>query len=749
MIINAIKNLNFNQINFISKQNKVSGGLRLSTLSEDRFEKSISFKGFPCPPDRFKLKELEEIPCPSCGKPMLQSTEIRRFVDKISTQTGEDLISTLQEYTDLYRPIEAQAVKEIIDMAEKFPDDDLSALVKYAGVKHSSNLVKEQVRILKRIEGLGGNLKKDEKIKLSECVRSAIKFAKMTGNKDGDHFGRKQFIGDLYELTEGFSNEKIVRDIRKTALDLPSSTSSLSAFFVKYSRENVEKIATRFLSPMTATTEHIKPISLGGEDDTANYLVECTDCNSKRGNMPYEEWFKIMPQMPQNLQTYLDTMDKIIKTYNLKGYENYVKDIAETIEQETNGKLVLKAPGEIDDLNNTSKDTAQIRKQKIERASQLIEENQRQLQELDKKFKEIEYDEEFQSVLMYFNLYQKEEYTRLEKIGASKKLTAARHEWQIQENRKEKVAQAKKELEYQQENNGQKKEIDTLKERISKISEKIKQKEDVEDVLTEAQQEYEKAYREHTKAEQELKTFLKTFKLPEDYILEENEIQTKIKERKEIEKEKKRIDAMLQEKRGLSAQIGTLKNDIEALREENDIRKEGIDFNSRDTQEKARQYRELRKQLGILSSDELQVTMQTIKNYCNRNRVSLDFVKQKARERVEMEIEELRKTEIGEYLYVEDEISALEEEIMVNEDSIENMPKFSARKRSLTLRLNQLNQDKTVDELERELEEVKAKRQSLQEKFKYADIKTERDGILRRIGELTELLQKLLKQEEQ
>ena len=40
-----------------------------------------------------------------------------------------------------------------------------------------------------------------------------------------------------------------------------------------------------------ATVDHIKPISLGGEDKPSNFCISCFDCNNEKGGKTLG-WFK-------------------------------------------------------------------------------------------------------------------------------------------------------------------------------------------------------------------------------------------------------------------------------------------------------------------------------------------------------------------------------------------------------------------------------------------------------------------------
>ena len=185
---------------------------------------------------------------------------------------------------------------------------------------------------------------------------------------------------------------------------------------------------------------------------------------------------------------------------------------------------------------------------------------------------------------------------------------------------------------------------------------------------------------------------------------------------------------------------------MEIKREENEERKAHFDQNSQEYADKARKYRELRTQQRILNEGKLNYSVTFASNFGARG-ISLDFITSKALERIEEELEAIKGTEIGEYLFTLDEIKEIEEKLYEKEETLSNMPKYVSHKNSLVSKLEKLNQIKTTQQLELELANLVKRREELQEKFRYANIENERRSLIAKISELSELLQGLLKQE--
>ena len=64
-------------------------------------------------------------------------------------------------------------------------------------------------------------------------------------------------------------------------------------------------------------------------------LVLCEKCNSERGSIPYPIWFKMHPDMPDNIQKNMDIIIKEINLGRLKNFDNYPLEVKNTLKKVT------------------------------------------------------------------------------------------------------------------------------------------------------------------------------------------------------------------------------------------------------------------------------------------------------------------------------------------------------------------------------------------------------------------------------
>lgn len=124
------------------------------------------------------------------------------------------------------------------------------------------------------------------------------------------HFSRKTFIHDLKKVLNGMPEvyDDLYNEMMATALEIPSSQTSISAFAAKNSRLSSSIIATKLVIPSVASIEHVKPRSKDGKNNISNYALASKSANEKRGDMPLYEFFKNNPQVKLNIQKHFDRL---------------------------------------------------------------------------------------------------------------------------------------------------------------------------------------------------------------------------------------------------------------------------------------------------------------------------------------------------------------------------------------------------------------------------------------------------------
>ncbi|MCD8025302.1 MAG: HNH endonuclease [Candidatus Gastranaerophilales bacterium] len=377
-------------------------------------ENSVSFKGMPCSTGNFPMKKVYKLECPSCGQVMLTNKQVNSFANKASGRKGCKLSDTLLEKAPYYRGVERVISEEMVELLNDYPEADLKTATTLLAADAKTNLENSQRKILSQMREESKKLSDDKRKDMETALDTAEE--KILKSGQDSFFKRKEFIGSIEEIRDKYKNAEdeneieLLNGIVKMAQEMPNSESNKNAFYVKYSRNRSnEEIARRLVLPSIVTTEHVQAHSKGGENNTANYIPMCGECNSKRGNMPYHDWFKIHPEMPYNLQKYIDSVSQMIFDGTLDDDEyldTYVDEIICAISNATNGELKLKKP----DPKTLEMYTAELeRKEKQEILIAKIDKIERALDKTKRAKTKLEGDEEYVQMVDWAKQMPKDE----------------------------------------------------------------------------------------------------------------------------------------------------------------------------------------------------------------------------------------------------------------------------------------------------------------------------------------------------
>lgn len=293
----------------------------------------ISFKGQNCSTSNFAIKHIEDVPCCCCGDIMLRKQDIHKHESRLIGPKGNDLVQVINEEEKYLRTAERTACFMIAD-AVKNTDMDFAA-----GIRETNdNLPKYFDRYCKKV--LGETYVKSTELAgydapVSKFIQKTIK-----GIEQGDDFNRIDFTEKLQSMKGELSDEDYGK-IEDTAMNLPENRAAVACIYKKYS-EKPGAFAHRMFSTAMTTAEHVHPKSLGGANNTANYLAECAGCNNPRGNMSYTEWLKVHPEFPRKVQEHIEHVEmRIIDGDVPKNYDCYPTDIKKTLTKESNGIMTL------------------------------------------------------------------------------------------------------------------------------------------------------------------------------------------------------------------------------------------------------------------------------------------------------------------------------------------------------------------------------------------------------------------------
>lgn len=355
----GFQTLNLLNINRLKPFSGSNSAINYQGLKQDVFEKSaqpnLSFQGIPCPTKSFEIADVKNLTCPVCQKVMFSDEDTHKFAALVCDKKGEKLIEALDTYGKesfwtgrkasegkmIYSSQKQQIVNDIKELAKVNPDYDLATLVSLKGLICFQALSQKELEVLDELlDYVKSNVKEpSEKEKLIDIITLGYSQACKTGDNG---FKRKKF---LYAIKDSVSNYNVQNEIDKIAQKLPSSFDDTDAFFVKYSKESRgnKEIARSLVSGNIATAEHLVCQSDGGGDFLENYICDCAECNSNRMSTPFDVWIKDMPDIEENLQKYLDTVQKLINRNKLSSkYDFYPQGVSKTLFKLSKGSINLK-----------------------------------------------------------------------------------------------------------------------------------------------------------------------------------------------------------------------------------------------------------------------------------------------------------------------------------------------------------------------------------------------------------------------
>lgn len=293
---------------------------------------SVNFGGT----SNFKIKKLEDVPCPCCGQVMLTPESTERHINRLKLAKGDKLADRIiNEEQSVLRSNERTAALIIADKA-KGTSLNLSGATKKAQENlpenfnsYCQNVLMEAAIIAE--ENLGEN-----------STVSQFFLSKADNLTNYNEFYRPNLTEEFSQFKSSLTEEQY-NQLEDKLLTLPLDYKNVSRIFEETADKAPLYIAQRLYAPSLATAEHVHPHSLGGGNDASNFLSECAGCNNPRSSMSYVEWFKVHPEFKRNAQGYIEHVEKRIVNGELpQTYDSYPTNIRETLTSESEGHIVLK-----------------------------------------------------------------------------------------------------------------------------------------------------------------------------------------------------------------------------------------------------------------------------------------------------------------------------------------------------------------------------------------------------------------------
>ncbi|MBR5304492.1 MAG: hypothetical protein IKU37_06670 [Candidatus Gastranaerophilales bacterium] len=285
---------------------------------------------------------------------MLKDENVVKFSKMLASKKGKALIVALDKLDNVknfgigtkrssaYRPHRKLVVEQYKVLAKEHPTKDLYELTEVYYDVCIENLRKAQLEIVGELrEFVSSNIPFEEQERIGAVISDYEK--RIKGISDEPYY-RKAFINEIVSAVE----DEYKESVRKVAEKMPSSQNDVNSFFVKHYKKakDSQDIAKRLINDSVASVEHIFPRSNKGENRLSNYLCDCAYCNNTRGPKSFDEWIKELPEgFEQRLQEYLQAIQDNVDSGKLdKKYDDYIKDVIETIEKASNGKIRLAQP---------------------------------------------------------------------------------------------------------------------------------------------------------------------------------------------------------------------------------------------------------------------------------------------------------------------------------------------------------------------------------------------------------------------
>ena len=116
-------------------------------------------------------------------------------------------------------------------------------------------------------------------------------------------FLNKEYIScEIFRKKYKFHRRFVVVGLKWGGKNVKRRTSGFAKEFLQWSKNPKCIYCENSLTMENATSDHIVPISEGGNNCQVNLMVCCKDCNNERGNMEFNQYLKMKNPKYQNVK---------------------------------------------------------------------------------------------------------------------------------------------------------------------------------------------------------------------------------------------------------------------------------------------------------------------------------------------------------------------------------------------------------------------------------------------------------------
>lgn len=300
-------------------------------------------------PKTFFKKLAEEIlPCAYTGIEMIPRSQYDALREsQVLNKRSALAIKFLKKFKKNFVGIEKDIFNILETEAKKHPNLKLQEILQLKYPSAEKTLITQQSNVLNKINLVARNLPKEDFLQVRKIVQTAFDKIFAQEPQPEERFRRKDFLFELKNLK--IKTQKDKDKIIQIAEKLPSSTSSISAFIVKYSQpyklkfdnnniikttRDSEELALRLLRPFLATDEHIYPQTLYNKEmekklsgnpnsiinDNRVTILTCEFINGEKTDILLDNFIKSSEyNIPENIQKHIDRLIQIDNIWMKKG----------------------------------------------------------------------------------------------------------------------------------------------------------------------------------------------------------------------------------------------------------------------------------------------------------------------------------------------------------------------------------------------------------------------------------------------
>ena len=341
-------------------QSQVAGSLVLNGLRADTFEhaKSVTNVSFTSVDNSIvgqSIRDLGDVPCPYCGIKLINGKEISHLNQNTLGGKSKTAVSYLSKFEDRMHPVEKQVFGIIKDLSKKNPNKNVRELLDTVRPQHLENVKNMEFDTLNKMSNyIDKNVSNEnDNTKLKNLVNEATGIIQ---KQDENYiFRRRRFMEKFDLIAKNMEDKESATALKNIAEELPKAQDHVSTFIVKYTQKDPKtkkektpyQIGIALVEPSVGSLEHIVPRhpqdnSKGGENKYSNYIYASREWNTKRKNMPLDQWVQQNPEIKDNMQRYMDAViEKINKGQAMRRCKVYPIIVAETLEKESKGLIKL------------------------------------------------------------------------------------------------------------------------------------------------------------------------------------------------------------------------------------------------------------------------------------------------------------------------------------------------------------------------------------------------------------------------